>query len=249
VKILKAVHEKGIRFCIAIVFDRFVPEWLLRVRRFNVYEMETKIKAVAQTENVFVGWSNSEEETLAVERFLGPMRSVVDVGADDMRACYAKVDEELAAAFWMASNIFMESGLSIRYELEEDQVWLFGAYVEKRFRRQGIHKRILEFILLDLQSSGKNQVLLSVNPDNAASRIAHERYARRKVGMAVAIRFLGMAACTVSGDMALNRWFTLSHKKKPIVIRFARRKQMLQADESLLVEAQRVCELVGNPTR
>lgn len=219
-KILKALREKGIRFCIAIVFDRYVPAWLLRVRRFNVYEMETNVEAHAQTAIATVQWSTSEEETLAVERFMGPIRSVVDVGADDMRACYVKIDGEIAAVFWMASNIFMESGLTIRYELNEDQVWLFAAYVEKRFRRRGIYTQILEFMLHELQKSGKTKAYLSVNPDNVASRIVHEKYARRKAGVAIAIRFLGMAACTVSGDMTANRRFTLNHKKKPIVIRF-----------------------------
>jgi len=184
--------------------------------------METGIDVATESGDVAVSWSDSEEETLAVEQFMGPMRSVVDVGADDMRACYAKVGGEMAAAFWMASNIFMESGLTIRYELEEDQAWLFAAYVEKRFRRQGIYTQILEFMLPDLQASGKSQVLLSVNPDNVASRVVHEKYARRKVGSAIAVRVLGIAACTVSGDMTVNRRFTLSHKKKPIVIRFGR---------------------------
>jgi len=201
VKILNAIREKGIRYCIAIAFDRFVPQWLLRVRRFNVYEMETGIDVATESGDVAVSWSDSEEETLAVEQFMGPMRSVVDVGADDMRACYAKVGGEMAAAFWMASNIFMESGLT---------------------RRQGIYTQILEFMLPDLQASGKSQVLLSVNPDNVASRVVHEKYARRKVGSAIAVRVLGIAACTVSGDMTVNRRFTLSHKKKPIVIRFGR---------------------------
>lgn len=221
-KILNAIREKGIRYCIAIAFDRFVPQWLLRMRRFNVYEMETNIEASIESGNAIVRWSDSEEETLAVEQFMGPMRSVVDVGADDMRVCYAKVGGELAAAFWMASNIFMESGLTIRFELDEEQAWLFAAYVEKRFRRKGIYTQILEFMLPDLQSSGKSRVLLSVNPDNIASRIVHEKYARRKVGTAFAIRFLGIAACAVSGDMTVNRRFTLSHKKNPIVIRFGR---------------------------
>lgn len=190
------------------------------MRRFNVYEMETNIEAAAQSEEVAVGWSNSEEETLAVETFMGSMRSVVDVGADDMRVCYAKVDDEIAAAFWMASNIFMESGLTIRYELNEDQAWLFSAYVDKSFRRQGIYTQILEFMLPDLQASGKSQVLLSVNPVNVASLKVHEKYARRKVGTAFAIRFLGVAACTVRGDMTVNRRWTWNHKNKPIVIRF-----------------------------
>jgi len=220
VKILNAIREKGIRYCIAIAFDRIVPAWLLRVRRFNVYEMETDIEPSAMSGKAIVDWSQSEEETLAVEQFTGPMRSVVDVGANDMRVCYAKVDGEIAAAFWMASNIFMESGLTIRYDLDDDQAWLFAAYVAKEYRRQGIYTQILEFMLPDLGASGKSQVLLSVNPDNVASRMVHEKYARRKLGTAVAIRFFSFAACTVSGDMTANRRFTMNHRTKPIVIRF-----------------------------
>ncbi len=207
----------------AIAFDRLVPSWLMRMRRFNVYEMDPEsVSSPVEAADIVVRWSTSEAETQAVEKFMGPQRSVVDVGAEHMKVCFAEVDGELAGAIWMTSNIFMESGLTVRYELSDQQVWLFGAYVEKRFRRHGVYSRILEFILPDLEAAGKSQILLSVNPDNIASRKVHERHARRTVGTAYAFRFLGIAMCTTVGDIAINRRFTWNHRSNPIVLRFAK---------------------------
>ena len=208
--------------CIAIAFDRFVPQWLLRVRRFNVYEMDPAVTSHADSPEIAVQWSNSEEETRAVETFMGPQRSVVDVGAEDMRVCYAKVNDQLAGAFWSADRIFMESGLTIRYQLTEEQTWLFAAYVDKQHRRSGVYKHILEFMLPALASSGKKQLLLSVNPDNIPSKKVHETYARRQVGTAIAVRMLSMACCWVRGGMTTNRSFTWDHRTHPIVIQFDR---------------------------
>ena len=221
-KILSALNEKGIRTCVAIAFDRLVPKWLLRVRRFNVYEMDPGFTTNASSTEVTVQWSHSEDETANVEKFMGPQRSVVDVGADEMRVCYAKVNGQLAGAFWAADNVFMESGLTIRYLLSEEQTWLFAAYVEKQYRRQKVYSHILEFMLPDLAESGKSQLLLAVNPDNTPSKKVHEKYARRQLGTAIAIRFLSMAFCSVRGQMKTNRTFTWNHKSKPVVIQFDR---------------------------
>lgn len=219
-KVVSTIREKGLRWCIAIIFDRYVPQWLLRVRRFNVYEMDPESVAAIQSGQASVRWSESEEETQRVEQFMGPQRSVVDVGAESMRACYATLDGEIAGAFWAADTVFMESGLSIRYSLNEDQVWLFGAYVAKPFRRHGVYTSILKFILPELATSGKKSIFLAVNPDNVASRKVHEKHARRKLGTAVAVRFLNFALCTAGGSLSINRSFTWNHKTHPIVIRF-----------------------------
>lgn len=219
-KILQAIREKGIRWCIAIAFDRFVPQWLLRIRRFNVYEMDPESVAGLGAENICVQWSESEEETRQVEEFSGPQRSVVDIGAEHMKVCYAKLNGEIAGTFWMAENIFMEDGLRICYRLNEDEVWLFAAHVAKPFRRHGVYSGILGFMLPEIAATGKRKILLSVNPDNIPSRKVHEKYAKRKVGVAIAVRFLNFTFCKVGEGMKTNRSFTWNHRKRPIEIQF-----------------------------
>jgi len=220
VKIFDAIRKKGIRTCVAIVFDRYVPAWLLRIRRFNVYEMDPTSVQPSRSESVVVQWSESEGETREVENFLGPQRSVVSVGADDMRVCYARVDGEMAGALWVAKNVFMESGLCIRYGLGAGEAWIFGAYVANPFRRHGVYSRILSLVLPSLKSKGTRRIMLAVNPDNLASRKVHERYAKRKLGTAIAVRFLNFAFCAAGDGLQTNRSFTWNHKKRPIVIRF-----------------------------
>jgi GNAT superfamily N-acetyltransferase len=171
---------------------------------------------------ITVGWAVSEDEILEAEQLTGPQRSI-GVGASDMRVCRASVDGKLAAAFWATSNVFLEDGLGIGYELDDDQAWLSGAYVEKSFRRRGIHSSILKFMIPNLIASGMGQVLLAVNPDNIESRKVHEKYAKRTVGSLIAIRFLSVAICSVKGDLSGDRWITLNAKRKPILIRLGNR--------------------------
>ncbi len=192
----------------------------MRVRRFNVYEMDPNPQRSASSPDADVQWAVSEEEVLAAEQLTGPQRNV-QVGASEMRVCNAKVNGNLAGAFWATSKVFMEGGLGIGYELSDEQAWLFGAYVDKSFRRHGVYSSILEFITPELVASGKTQVLLAVNPDNIGSRKVHEKYAKRKVGSVIAIRFLNFSICSVNGDMSSGRWITWNHKTMPIMIRIS----------------------------
>jgi RimJ/RimL family protein N-acetyltransferase len=75
-------------------------------------------------------------------------------------------------------------------------------------------------MLPDIAALGKARILLSVNPDNIPSRKVHEKYAKRKLGTVVALRFLNFAFCKVDEGMKTNRSFTWNHKKLPIEIRF-----------------------------
>lgn len=217
--ILEKIRNKGVLYSFGIVFNRIVPKWIMRVRRFNVYEMDPSPSSSPGISSTTVGWAVSEEEMLEAEQLTGPQRSV-GVGVGDMRVCRASIDEKLVAAFWATSNVFWEDGLGIGYELDDDQAWLFGAYVDKPFRRRGIYSSILKFMTPNLIASGKEQVLLAVNPDNIGSRKVHEKYAARKVGSVVAIRFLNVAICSAKGDLSRDRWITLNAKRNPILIRF-----------------------------
>ena len=218
---MNTIREKGIRNLFGIAFNRVVPAWMFRVRRFNVYELCEQDHSDKQNShtNVDIGWCETEEEAKAVELITGPQRDVVFVGEAYMRACYIKVKGEFAGGLWVTSKHFVESGLGVAYELGPKQCWLFGASIEKQHRRKGLYSRLLHFVT-GTMSGGGNQLFAAVNPDNIGSRIVHEKFAKRKVGRIVAASSFGLAMCIARGDISVDRTIARNNRISPILIRF-----------------------------
>ena len=131
----------------------------------------------------------------------------------------AAYEDQTVAGFWCAADKFVETDLGIAFEFKPHESWLFAARVDKDFQNRGIHQRVIKSIITELNDSGTSNVLLSVNPNNRSSIVAHQRHATKLLGKVLAIRLLNVTACFCSGpDVRIERSFTLNASNNPIYV-------------------------------
>ncbi len=227
---LAKIRRTGFLYSIGIAINRIVPLWLFRFRRFVVYEMDAqRIAALVDVNNsrtdasIVVSWCETEEDIRAAEKLT---YTNADQIGDQFKIVQAKSDQQLAAALWAVRNSYSENDLGIKYDLQSNQVWLFSALVDTRFRRQGIYGQVLRFICCEEKSkftteaAGAPQFLLCVNPHNIASNAVHKKYARGVFGQAFSFKFFNIAACFCLGEkLSADSTWTTNAANRPISIR------------------------------
>ncbi len=232
---INRVKRTGLIYSFAILFNRIVPEWLFRCRRFVVYQLDpTKAASIANKlkerevdlakpaeSPVSVHWCTNEAEIAAAEKVTFFQRSD---SQGKLQGCLAEVNDRPAGGFWSAENHFTESELGVRMILDSNQVWLFAARVEHDFRKQGIYSHILAFIMPELVSQGLNHQIVSVNPRNIGSNKIHKRLSLQTPGHVLAIRFLSTTFCWTSGRITRNKTVAWNSTTNPIEIQ-------IQSDE------------------
>ena len=209
----------NLKFKFAILFNRIVPLWLFRMRRYVVYEMDvSKAKAAADAQetspdnNVQISACETEQQIEAVEALTWFKR---EYSSGKTRSFQTTVDGQLVAGVWLSSEVFDENELGVRVVLNERQTWLFAAFVSKDFRGQKIYGKLLPFVVSEA-SRDFPSVLLAVNPDNKPSNAVHQKWSQRTVGTVVAARFINVTVCWVFGQIRKDRTISWQAKKQPI---------------------------------
>ncbi len=217
---LQQIKQNGLTYTFAIAFNRIVPAWMLRCRRFDVYLLDANSFnfEARSADKVRVRWCESEQDFQTLENLTYFRR---ERSTGQLQGCLAEVNGQPAGGFWAATNQFDESELGIRIVLDSNQAWLFAAHVDKAFRRQGVYSRILAFIVSELAHQGRDQPLVAVNPHNIGSRKVHQHHALLSPGWVVAGRSLRTAGCITFGEIDRDRSFALNSSKAPIEIRIA----------------------------
>ena len=218
--LLHRISQQGWMYSVAILFNRVVPKWLFRCRRYVVYQLEIQPPLAADSvgnHGFEIGWCESEEQTQAVEQLTYFKR---DFSAGPARAVQASFNGKLVGGFWAATQIFDEDELGVRVVLEPQQAWLFAALVSRDCRGRGVYSKILQFITSQLANEGFTQPLVAVNPNNKPSHRVHKKNAREFVGTVWAARFLNFSICLSGKPVEQKSWFTLNSKHHPIEISF-----------------------------
>ena len=216
---MSGIGKHNFKYSFAILFNRVVPQWLFRTRRYVIYEMDTgrarsaiSSPGASRSSNVQVSVCQTEDQIEAVEALTWFKR---EYSSGKSQAFQATINDELVAGVWLASEVFDEDELGVRLMMNEDQTWLFAALVSKGSRGNGIYSKLLTFVISHA-SHDFTSILLAVNPDNKPSNAAHQKWSRRTVGTVVAVRIFGVAMCWVFGQIRKDRTITWQAKKHPI---------------------------------
>lgn len=208
----------NLRYSFAVLFNRVVPQWLFRMRRYVIYEMDAgKARAAVDSSVPSAGDVQSsacqtEDQIAAVETLTWFKR---EYSSGKSQAFQATVDGKLVAGVWLASQVFDEDELGLRLMMNERQAWLFAALVSKDARGNGIYNKLLTFVISE-GSQDFPSVLLAVNPDNEPSNAVHQKWSQRNVGTVVAVRLLGIAVCWVFGQVRKDRTISWQAKTHPV---------------------------------
>lgn len=215
---LSNIRKTGWKYSFAILFNRVVPQWLFRMRRYVIYELDpSEVDASQQVGNeIDLQRCESEEDIQAVEA-LTYFKRIYSTGP--CLAYRATVEDKLFGGMWAATEAFDENELGVRLQLTEKQAWLFAALVSKQARGQGVYGQLLPFVIIDQRQRGHDQILVSVNPDNLRSNRIHLRWAKRTVGYVTAVRLLRIGFCHVSGDIEKSSAVSWVTPANPILLK------------------------------
>ena len=132
----------NLKYTFAILFNRVVPLWLFRMRRYVIYEMDVdKTQAAANSSkasranDVQVSVCQTEDQIEVIEGLTWFKR---EYSSGRNQAFQAVIDGQVVGGVWIATELFDENELGIRLVMNERQAWLFAALVSKKNRGKGI---------------------------------------------------------------------------------------------------------------
>jgi GNAT superfamily N-acetyltransferase len=217
---LQQIKQNGLAYSTAIAFNRIVPSWLFRCRRFVIYQLDPNSVDLrsSSADNIRVRWCETESDYQALEKLTFFRR---ELSTGELQGCLAEIDGQNVGGFWAATQQFDEAELGIRIILDSNQAWLFAANVDKAFRRMGVYSQILAFIVAELANQGRNQPLVAVNPNNIGSNKIHQQHSLISPGWVFAGRTLRTSGCLAFGEISRDRMVAWNALASPIEIRIA----------------------------
>ena len=187
-----------------------VPAGLFRCRPFGIYEVKLAAEAdnkaslslrSTSSASLQVRWADSTTQVTDIAP-LAAAENIRNLDAHTRHVAVAWDGPQPVGLAWVATIDYVEADLGLRYQLAEDEAWLHSAYVDPRFRRQGVYQEMLRFICNDLAKLGYRRVLLGVSTGNRASQQAHAKAGARRIGYILAARSLSVAVRYCSGAAA-----------------------------------------------
>jgi ribosomal protein S18 acetylase RimI-like enzyme len=232
--VITRIRQSGFSYSLQILFNRLVPEWLFRCRRFTVFVLPSRIDFV-DVENVSAEWADPSADE-AIRRQLERFPTRVSGGSN--RVCVARRANNLAGFVWCASRHFDETELGLRIVLPPHQYWIYSAYVLREYRRRGVYRQLLACVTRDLHHKDPQaQLLLAINPDNRQSVAAHTAFGVQPQVRVFALRLGRIAGCRVKPAggcrAALNRSWSRDWKRHPLLLEIGNQPQVPCSTSSL----------------
>lgn len=220
--ILTKINSTGWLYSFGILVNKLIPAWLFRFRTTHILQLKTNqlpkanetSSGLKNEEVIEVAWCTADVERRKVEQV-----TMVDPEAWNIeaKACHASVNQKIVAGFWLAIDSFPEKEIGVHYQLKPYQCWLFSSRVLPAYRKRGIYRKILRFMVTQCKSQGQFHPLVAVNPYNKPSMAAHKKFVFRTAGKFTVLRILGLTFCFTSGGISSDRNVAFGNRK-PISI-------------------------------
>jgi L-amino acid N-acyltransferase YncA len=220
---LRKLRKRGIVLSFEILFNRFVPEWLFRFSVGDVLELD--LPQMRQS------WASLESAGFSVRCVEDPHKRIelrkftwnsvpLETTEKDFGYVISKSgeNEPVLGGVWAGTQSFIESSLGFRIVLEDNQAWLYCAYVDETTRGLGIYKRLLSFVGSDLTARGFERLLVVIQPWNRASMHSHQRFLRRKIGRICVLRFFRLSFVFCAGGISKSGTITTSQVSDPVLL-------------------------------
>jgi ribosomal protein S18 acetylase RimI-like enzyme len=223
---LRKLRDRGIVLSLENLFNRIVPEWIFR---FSVGDLlELNLPQMCQS---WEGLESADFELTCVEdaQKRSELRKFtwnsvpLETTENDFGYAITKTgeNEPLLGGVWAGTETFIEAKLGFRIVLEDNQAWLYCAYVDPNTRGLGIYKRLLSFVGSDLTARGFERLLVVIQPWNKASMHVHQRFIRNKIGRIYVMRLFQLSFVFCTGAITKNSTITTQQEKDPVLLRVA----------------------------
>lgn len=215
-----------------LVFTRFVPPWIFRYCKGDVFELDLeKLSALNEQPGHEVGDGlvasclvNAHDsvdqpddcQQMRLREFTWNTAPLETTLGDFGYAIYNPKDpEKLLGGVWVGLDSFSEDNLGLEFVLSKDQAWLYCAFVHSDARGQGVYKKLLSFVAQDVKRRGFSQLLTIINPWNLISIGAHQKHSKRICGSVSCVRAFWLAWASRSGNVEIDKQLITNVKRKP----------------------------------
>ena len=211
---LTMIWRRGLIYSLGVIFQRLVPEWLFRMRTMVVYELAVDRLLELEAADVQVRQVDSAGD-LALLKSL--TRCTLSAEATNRHAGYlATRDGKALGGAWCAGDFFEEQELGICWRLQNQVAWVYSAYVLPAHRGLGVYSAILNQVARQMEQPPGTRLLLAVNPWNRASNYVHAKYAKRKIGSVIVLRFFRLGVGWSSKSIRKSQRVTCNTNARPI---------------------------------
>jgi hypothetical protein len=218
---LRKLLDRGLILSFEILFNRFIPESIFRFSIGDVLELDLRQMSQSWTNlesaDFTVSCVENAQERLVLRKFT--WNSVpLETTLNDYGYAIAKAgaNQPVLGGVWAGTESFIEAGLGFRIMLEDNQAWLYCAYVDGSTRGLGLYKRLLSFVGCDLMARGFERLLVVIQPWNKASMQAHRRFTRKKLGRICVLRIFRISFVFCTGSISKNRTITTQQMSEPV---------------------------------
>lgn len=135
----------------------------------------------ASDEAAGIRWATSEDRALLVQRD-GERTAGFRLGQGNQAAVVIG-ESGIEGIVWFARHVYDDMDTGLRFPLQDNQVWLFGAWVSRGRRGKGVYRKLTSFAANALrEQSAIDQIFLAIDRSNRISRAVHERLGARRIG-------------------------------------------------------------------
>jgi hypothetical protein len=119
------------------------------------------------------------------------------VAAGDQAACLT-IDDSIVAVLWYALHSYHDIDTKTTIDLPADAAWLYGAWVIRNRRREGLYGSLLSQVSRLDRLADKQHWLFAVDKSNRRSQIAHEKFGTQWVGNISGWKMFGVGSFKTS---------------------------------------------------
>ncbi len=221
---VRKIRDRGVILSAEILFNRFVPAWLFRFSVGDLFELDLPQMRdswnALKSDDFDVSSVTDPQERSELRKFT--WNSVpLETTENDFGYAVSKSGENdpVIGGVWAARESFIESDLGFKIEFQDNQAWLYCAYVDANTRGLGVYKRVLSFVGHDLTERGFYRLLVIIQPWNKASMHIHQKFAQKKLGRVAVLRLGRMSFVFCTGAISKNGTLTTKPFSDPILLR------------------------------
>ncbi len=165
---------------------RVLPKWLLQPRWSRVYEMPVPRRRGEAISGVEFRWATTDDTALLESRFGD--RLVAARQSYGHRAAILVKNDKLVGAAYFANRGYYDFDTETRVTLGFDESWLYGSWIRRRYRGQGLYSYLLREAAEDLRRRGVTRLMFSIDLLNIRAKRIHMAMHAEPIGRIYGVR-------------------------------------------------------------
>jgi predicted GNAT family acetyltransferase len=104
------------------------------------------------------------------------------------RAAILVKDGKLIGAAYFATRGYYDIDTGTRVTLSFDETWIYGAWIQRRYRGRGLYSTLLRNAAVDIRHRGVRQLLFAIDLSNVRAKRIHRSMGAVPIGKIYGVR-------------------------------------------------------------